>query len=132
MWNAQSVNNKINYFIQILQDGSIDICFLTESWLKSQNNNVTALLKEAGYNIYHFNRADKKGGGVAIITKFKYKSKLQKSFNYSSFECVVQVIKTTDNVNLTLITVYRHFSELCSVLDYPTCYGVYFAAERGK
>lgn len=115
MWNAQSVNNKINYFIQILQDGSIDICFLTESWLKSQNNNVTALLKEAGYNIYHFNRADKKGGGVAIITKLKYKSKLQKSFNYSSFECVVQVIKTTDNVNLTLITVYRHFSELCSV-----------------
>ena len=101
MWNAQSVNNKINYFIQILQDGSIDICFLTESWLKSQNNNVTALLKEAGYNIYHFNRADKKGGGVAIITKLKYKSKLQKSFNYSSFECVVQVIKTTDNVNLT-------------------------------
>ena len=122
MWNAQSLNNKINNFIQILQDASIDICFLSETWLTAQNNTVTALLKESGYNIHHFNRADKRGGGVAIVTKFEYKSKLKKSFQYCSFECVLQTIRTTNNnVNLTLITVYRHFSE-SSILFFEEFY----------
>ena len=122
MWNAQSLNNKINNFIKILQDASIDICFLSETWLTAQNNTVTALLKESGYNIHHFNRADKRGGGVAIVTKFEYKSKLKKSFQYCSFECVLQTIRTTNNnVNLTLITVYRHFSE-SSILFFEEFY----------
>ena len=94
----------------MLLDDSIDICFLCETWLKSQNNSVTALLKESGYNIHHFNRTDMRGGGVALVTKFECKSKLMKSFHYCSFECALQTIKTTNNnVNLTLITVYRHF-----------------------
>ena len=99
-----------------MQDASIDVCFLSETWLTAQNNNVTALLKESGYNICHFNRASKKEGGVAVVTKSEYKSKFKKSFHYCSFECVLQTIKTTDNhINLTLITVYRHFSESSNV-----------------
>ena len=69
LWNAQSLNNKIEFLIQLLQDESIDICFVCETWLTSQNNHVTALLKESGFNISHVYRTDRKGGGVAILFK---------------------------------------------------------------
>ena len=112
LWNAQSLNNKIEFLIQLLQDESIDICFVCETWLTSQNNHVTALLKESGFNISHVYRTDRKGGGVAILFKCNYQPKFQKSFQYSSFECIIQTLKINNNtINLTLITIYRHFSE---------------------
>ena len=85
---------------------------MSETWLKSQNNNVTALLKESGFKISHFNRTDKQGGGVAIVSKCDYKSKFQRSVEHISFECIIQTLKTNNNlVNLTLIVIYRLGSE---------------------
>ena len=85
---------------------------MCETWLRSQNNNVTALLKEYGYKICHFNRITKKGGGVAIISKSNYKPKFEKSLNYISFECIIETLKTSSNtVNLTSIVLYRNGSE---------------------
>ena len=108
LWNAQSINNKISILIQILEDNSIDICCLSETWLQSQKNTVTANLREAGYRIYHFNRTKKIGGGVAVLSKYEYKPKLEKSFNYTSFECIIQTLKTSSiSANLTIIVVYR-------------------------
>lgn len=116
MWNSQSLNNKINDFIRILHDDSINICFLSETWLRSQNNNVTALLNESGYRISHFNRTKEKGGGVAILSKQVYQSKFEKLCKYMSFECVIQTLKTNNSaVNLTLIVIYRHGSENVNV-----------------
>ena len=63
LWNPQSLVNKIHDFIQILEDNGINIALLCETWFKSQNNHVTALLKEAGFNISHYNRPVEKGGG---------------------------------------------------------------------
>ena len=62
--NPQSLNNKISILIQFLEDNSIDICLFTETWLKTQNNFVTASLKEAGYKITHCIRQNKNGGGL--------------------------------------------------------------------
>lgn len=95
--------------IQILEDDSIDICLVSETWFQSQSNVVTAAIKESGYNIYHSNRTDMRGGGVAILSKCNYKPKFEKSFKYLSFECVIQTLKATKNsFNLTLIVIYRH------------------------
>lgn len=109
MWNAQSLNNKIIDFIQTLEDNSIDLGLVSESWLQSQNNTVTAVIKEAGYNIYHSNRTVQRGGGVAILSKSIFKPKFEKSFNYLSFECVIQSLKVANHAgNLTIIVIYRH------------------------
>ena len=92
------------------------MCFLSETWLRSQNNNITSLLKEAGYNIFHFVRDNRKGGGVAIVAKSNYKQIFQKSLENTSFECVIQTLKTSNNsVNLTLVAIYRHGSVSFSV-----------------
>lgn len=116
LWNPQSINNKINSFIQILLDNSVDIICLCETWFQSQKNTITAQLRDAGYNIFHQNRTDKKGGGVAILSKCDYKPKYEKSFKYSSFECVVQTLKTCNSTfGLTIIVIYRSGCESFNV-----------------
>ena len=115
-FNAQSINNKISKLIQILEDNSISICCLCETWLQSQNNPITAYISESGYKIHHFNRTNRKGGGVAIVSKKEFAQKYSRSLNYKSFECVIQSLKTDkSSVNLTFIVIYRLDSVLSSV-----------------
>ena len=102
--------------IQILEDNSTNICLLSETWLKSQNNPVTSLLNESGFKICHSNRSDMKGGGVAVISKSVYQTKFEKSCNYTSFECVIQTLTICSNIpSLTLIVIYRHGAQCISV-----------------
>ena len=115
-FNAQSINNKISKLIQILEDNSISICCLCETWLQSQNNPITAYISESGYKIHNFNRTNRKGGGVAIVSKKEFAQKYSRSLNYKSFECVIQSLKTDkSSVNLTFIVIYRLDSVLSSV-----------------
>ena len=51
-------------------DNSIAVCFVTETWLTSLRNDVTATIRSHGFNIIHTVRASSeksRGGGVAII-----------------------------------------------------------------
>ena len=53
-------------------DNSADIAFLTETWLKSQKNAVTAAVQHYNYKLYHCNRTGRSkeiGGGVGILVK---------------------------------------------------------------
>ena len=68
VWNPRSLNNKIETFIQYLEDNDIDIAAVSETWLASLNNYITGYLRERGYNIHHYHRDAKKGGGVSIIS----------------------------------------------------------------
>ena len=110
--NSQSLNNKISTLIQFLEDNSIDICLLTETWLKTQNNFVTALLKEAGYKITHCVRQNKKGGGVAIVSKHIFETKYEKLVEYNSFECIIQSFRIKNvSSSFTVILIYRPESQ---------------------
>ena len=116
LWNTQSLNNKIDGFIQTLHDNDTKIGLVTESWFKSQKNHITALLNESDFKIFHSNRTDVKGGGVAVISKSNYQNKFEKFCNYQSFECVLQTLKMNSNKgNLTLIVIYRNGAENISV-----------------
>ena len=116
LWNSQSLNNKIDDVIQILQDNSQNIGLFSETWLRSQKNHVTSLLNESGFKICHSNRSDMKGGGVAVVSKCGYQPKFEKFCNYTSFECVIQTLMLCSNVpSLTLIVIYRHGAECISV-----------------
>ena len=69
LWNARSLNNKILDFIALLEDEGIDIAAVTEHWMSSHHNHITAELRERGYNIQHYCREEKDGGGVGVIYK---------------------------------------------------------------
>ena len=66
--NIQSVGNKTNKIRNLINDQDLDICMLTETWLKkdlgdsSKINEMTPKL----FNFYHVPRENKNGGGVGI------------------------------------------------------------------
>ena len=107
LWNAQSLNKKLQDLIALLEDEDLDIVAVTETWLASQHNNVTAELRDSGYTIYHYNRDVKVGGGVALIFKSNFKFVSGKTFSFENFECIVVSIATQSFGKLNFVIVYR-------------------------
>ena len=98
-------------FVSLLQDNEVDFSFLIESWMTVQTNHTTALLKEAGYNLYHYHRPDRKGGGVGIVAKHSFLPKNVKPRKYHTFELFMQSFKIPNSHSITLVSLYRHGTE---------------------
>ena len=115
LWNARSLNNKLHHLTTLLLEEDLDVVFITETWFKSQKNNCTATLRENGYSIFHFNRTDRGGGGVAFIYKDCIKLSGGKCYNYDTFECIVGSMTCISSKKITFVLVYR-FTELAPSL----------------
>ena len=80
LWNVCSLNNKLAEIMEHIVDRKSDIVFLTETWLQSDKNSITAEIKTYGYKILHDRRKDRKketGGGVGILIKAGLMAKQQ-------------------------------------------------------
>ena len=105
LWNAQSLNNKINVFVQLLCDNQVDVAFVTETWLSDESGTITSIIREAGYEIEHSYRS-KRGGGVAIIYKPNISIKTDvKIKSYESF--MYKSIILNGKVKICLACIYR-------------------------
>ena len=122
-WNVQSLVNKIHSVIQVLHDNNIDIACFQETWLSSETSVTTAIIKEAGYNIDHVFRTDKRGAGVAILSKKKFESLKCKckvrTKVYSSLQYQCAVFNFAPK--LIIISIYRlqeiSFTQFLADLD---------------
>ena len=93
-----------------LLDCNPDVIFLTETWLTSEKNNITAEVKNYGYELYHKIRKQRekdRGGGVGTLVKSDIKCKPIPSKEYHSFECCITRVPLKNNKYLLLIVVYR-------------------------
>ena len=73
--NAWSIRNKIGSFQHYLQDEKIDICTVTETWLKPDDIIHPKDITSPGYDILSQPRTDGRQGGVwplFIIHQWKY------------------------------------------------------------
>ena len=56
-----------------LMDTNPEIVFFMETWLQSENNAITAEIKDFGYKLYHKIRHEERGkemgGGATIMIK---------------------------------------------------------------
>ena len=104
------MNNKLPDLMEHLIDSKPDVIFLTETWLTSEKNNITAEVKEYGYVLRHKirkNREKDRGGGVGTLLKSTIVSKQLVSKDYHSFEHNVVRIPLEGKQMMILITVYR-------------------------
>lgn len=69
--NARSICNKVSSVLELLSDNEIDVCFLTESWLKVSDKAKFAEIREHGYDILSAPRKGR-GGGVAFLFNSNY------------------------------------------------------------
>ena len=84
--NIQSIKSKDLQVSELLEDYSLDILILTETWLtKSEIDKQwleTTQLNRHPYNLLHKNRPNGRGGGLALITKNCYQAKKVDSGSY--------------------------------------------------
>ena len=81
--------HKTDKIMEYVRDRDSDILFISETWLTSDINHVTALVKDYGYQLLHSRRKDRLkegGGGVGILLKLNLNCKQLKCTTYSSFE----------------------------------------------
>ena len=102
--------HKTERIMEHIIDRNSDVVFFTETWLPSDYNHVTALVKNYDYKPLHNRRKDRfkdTGGGVGILVKLNMKYKQIKWKTYTSFElCVVKIV-LTNKKPLTLLCIYR-------------------------
>ena len=105
LWNARSLNNKVNVLLQFLEDNQTDIVCITETWFSEENSTITFSIKEAGWEIEHTYRS-KRGGGVCILWKPHINVKCSfKRKSYDTFQYVNILLNGTIKINF--ICIYR-------------------------
>ena len=91
-------------------DRNSDFVFLTETWLSSDKNALTAEIETYGYKLLHDRRKDRKkeiGGGVGILVKSSIIAKQLPVKHFQSFEHTIVKVTISKKKTLYLISVYR-------------------------
>ena len=95
-WNVQSIRNKCDKVLEHIVDYEADIVFLSETWMESQKNDITAMVKQRGYKMLHnrrLNREKEVGGGVGVLVNSSLYAKQLGSKDFSSFEHTMVIVK---------------------------------------
>jgi hypothetical protein len=106
------VNNKICDIMSYLVDDNVSILFVSETWLTSANNEITAAIKAQGYNIIHKTRSctatgKTRGGGVGIIHKISINVTQTFVKHGDTFESVCAKLKSSNGDNVFCCSIYR-------------------------
>ena len=116
VWNVWSMLNeeKCNNILQVFEDNQVHIACITETWFDTQKGKFTAAIKEAGYQIVHAHREDKRGGGTAVIYKnnLKVKPSNASTAKFQSFEYSYVYLRNHSTKTL-LLCVYRKQEIAC-------------------
>ena len=105
--NARSVRNKTDEIVQYILEKNIDVCIITETWLKNDDNVIIGELVPSGYKIDYVSRNGRRGGGIAIIYKATCRlQKLEPIITSDAFE-FTEVILSSGNGHARIIAVYR-------------------------
>ena len=110
VFNCQSICNKCTQVMECATDYDADVMFLSETWLRSRRNEVTAEVDEFGYALYHTirkNRAKETGGGVGVLVKKTLQVKRIKSSQFQTFEHHAIKINVMRNTWVTYVSIYR-------------------------
>ena len=106
--NCESCNNKTADLVDYVIEKDLEVCCLTETWLREDNSLTPLHLCPVGYNICSFPRQCRIGGGVAVVYKDTLLLKQIETASSSSFEHgVVELSHPQFSRSLVLAIVYR-------------------------
>ena len=108
--NIQSLKNKDLQVIDLLTDYSLDLLALTETWLNDNPSFEQWLqstpINRDPYKILTHNRQNRRGGGVALIVKSDFVTRLIESGDTGSFEYATWEVSIKRR-SLTLTVLYH-------------------------
>ena len=120
--NARSLRNKSAAFVDLVSDLKADLFTIFESWLTELDSAVITDLTPPGYSkLIHCPRADRRGGGTALLIWECLNVIKTFSAERSSFE-VSEWLINSGSRRLRVIVVYR----LGYSVDHPITSSVFF------
>ena len=117
--NCRSVINKTQEVQLKLIRNKLDLCILTETWIKEGDTVTPTRLCPKGYKSLSIYRHDKIGGGIAIVFKSELNISSSRDEPYKTMESSSFIISSS-NKQLNLTAIYRppntNVLEFCSEL----------------
>ena len=106
--NARSICNKIPSLHHSICENNIDICAVSETWIKQDDDCTQKELALPGYKVLSYLQSDGHvGGGLAFILKDYLKvTDPTQNATFSTMETHLITLKLQD-INLSIILVYR-------------------------
>ncbi len=96
--NSRSICNKVVGTLELLKDNNIDICCVTETWLKTNDKAIFAEIHDHGYDIYSKPRRGRGGGVAFIYDPAKLTPVRNNVTKFSSFEILECLVKTSNQL----------------------------------
>ena len=117
-----------------LNDSNIDICAITETWLKIDDDLTLKMLPPPNYNIHSTPRTtSKKGGGWALVYKNHINVTHKGNYNTETMECSEYLLKTAQlSINLYVIYHMASTSVLTFCNDLANFIELNITKNRGK
>ena len=113
--NCRSVINKSADLQAKLVHNKVDICFLTETWIKEDDTTTETQICPLGYKAISVPRSNKQEGRIAIVYKDSITIWRSNTYEYSSMECT-DVAVSLPGLSLNLTVIYRPLDK--SVLSF--------------
>ena len=104
--NACSIKNKSSTLYDLIVDKSLDLLFITETWLSEYDTSAIAAFLPETHNFFHCPRKEGRGGGVGVAVSKRLKSVKSNCLSFDSCECL-QLTVTHENRKVTCNLVYR-------------------------
>ena len=107
-YNCRSIRNKVHEVMSMIDDHSVHLAAIQETWLRESDLKILNDIEEYGYTIesYRKPRKTELGGGVALIYKKGLKLMKVKGLSYRSFEFQAFDLKLF-NGTVRILNVYR-------------------------
>ena len=85
--NARSLRNKTAVFVDHIIEQNIDVCAVTETWLKDKDTASIADICQSGYSFKSFPRpSNRMGGGTGVMFNSSLNVSLSRGRDMQSFE----------------------------------------------
>ena len=85
--NPRSCSNKAAVMKQFINDHDLDVCAVTETWLRKGDEIGIVALRPEGYEILSSPCLMRSGGGIAIIHKEDLKITKSHEYKFGTCEC---------------------------------------------
>ncbi len=105
-FNAQSVKNKTHALKDYILDKNIQLCAITESWLKPQNDLEMGELKPSGYKLDPIHRLHNKAGGIVVVHHEALKAKVKDKGNRQSYQ-FMDLLVPSGSDSIRVLVLYR-------------------------
>ncbi len=104
--NAQSVKNKTHSLKDYILERNIQLCAITETWLKPQHDVEMGELKPAGFKLDPIHRLHNRAGGIAIVHHSSLKAEVKDKGSRQSYQYMDMFIPRGSE-SIRLLVLYR-------------------------